>query len=76
MPLQEDGVDPEALEETLSKNDAKLFYSVPNFQNPTGITYSEEKRRAVVDRLEGRDVVFIEDNPMATCGSCARTNHP
>lgn len=63
VPLQEDGVDPLALEETLSKNDAKLFYSVPNFQNPTGITYSEEKRRATAERLEGRGTVFIEDNP-------------
>jgi len=63
VPLQEDGADPEALEETLSRNDAKLFYSVPNFQNPTGITYSEEKRRATADALEGRSVVFIEDNP-------------
>ncbi len=70
VPLQEDGVDPEALAETLSlsKSDAdtthtKLFYSVPNFQNPTGITYSEEKRRAVADGLQGRSVVFIEDNP-------------
>ncbi|OPY53783.1 MAG: Aspartate aminotransferase [Methanosaeta sp. PtaU1.Bin060] len=63
VPLQEDGADPQALEETLSKNDPKLFYSVPNFQNPTGITYSEEKRRATADALEGRGTVFIEDNP-------------
>jgi 2-aminoadipate transaminase len=63
VPLQEDGVDPAALEETLSRNDAKLFYSVPNFQNPTGITYSEEKRRATADALEGQSTVFIEDNP-------------
>ena len=63
VPLQEDGIDPQALEKTLSRNDAKLFYSVPNFQNPTGITYSEEKRRATADALEGRSMVFIEDNP-------------
>jgi 2-aminoadipate transaminase len=66
VPLQEDGIDPQALEEPLSRNDAnrtKLFYSVPNFQNPTGISYSEEKRRATADALEGRGLVFIEDNP-------------
>ena len=43
--LEEDGIDPDALEERLLKDEAKLFYSVPNFQNPTGITYSKEKRR-------------------------------
>lgn len=36
LPLQEDGLDWEALEETLSRNDAKLLYSVPNFQNSLG----------------------------------------
>jgi 2-aminoadipate transaminase len=63
IPLQEDGIDPEALGETLSKNGAKLFYSVPNFQNPTGITYSRDKRRAVAEKLDGSGTVFIEDNP-------------
>jgi len=65
IPLQEDGIDPEALGETLSKDaaGAKLFYSVPNFQNPTGITYSRDKRRAVAEKLEGSGTVFIEDNP-------------
>lgn len=63
IPLQEDGIDPEALGETLSENGAKLFYSVPNFQNPTGITYSRDKRQAVAEKLDGSGTVFIEDNP-------------
>jgi 2-aminoadipate transaminase len=36
---------------------------VPNFQNPTGITYSEEKRRAVADLMNDLGGVFIEDDP-------------
>jgi 2-aminoadipate transaminase len=63
IPLQEDGIDPEALGKTLSEGRAKLFYSVPNFQNPTGITYSREKREAVAEKLNGSGTVFIEDNP-------------
>jgi 2-aminoadipate transaminase len=65
IPLQEDGVDPKALEKALSMGDSKLFYSVPNFQNPTGITYSENKLRAVAEKLSGssNSTVFIEDNP-------------
>ncbi len=63
IPLQEDGIDPEVLGKTLSKNRAKLFYSVPNFQNPTGITYSREKREAAAEKLNGCGTVFIEDDP-------------
>lgn len=63
VPLQEDGVDPEAIEKSLTQDESKLFYSVPNFQNPTGITYSREKRRAVAEKLQGNNTVFIEDNP-------------
>jgi 2-aminoadipate transaminase len=63
VPLQEDGVDPEAIEKVLTQDESKLFYSVPNFQNPTGITYSREKRRAVAEKLQGNNTVFIEDNP-------------
>jgi 2-aminoadipate transaminase len=63
IPLEEDGVDPNALEESLSKEGVKLFYSVPNFQNPTGITYSKEKRREVAEKMKGCNTVFIEDDP-------------
>lgn len=63
VPLHEDGVDPVALEKALTQDDCRLFYAVPNFQNPTGITYSQEKRRAVAEKLQGSNTVFIEDNP-------------
>ena len=63
IPLEEDGVDPDALEKSLSEDRVKLFYSVPNFQNPTGITYSQEKRRKVAEKLKGHNTVFIEDDP-------------
>ncbi|MGB5099087.1 MAG: PLP-dependent aminotransferase family protein [Methanothrix sp.] len=63
IPLQEDGVDPQALEKVLLQDDARLFYSVPNFQNPTGITYSQDKLKAVAEKMSGGSTVFIEDNP-------------
>lgn len=62
VPLTEDGPDLDALERALAKN-PKLFYAVTSFQNPSGLTYSDEKRRAVADLLRGTDVVFAEDNP-------------
>ena len=63
VPLLEDGVDTAALEETLSEQKIKLFYSVTNFQNPTGITYSKQKRQEVANILNNHDTIFIEDNP-------------
>lgn len=63
VPLLEDGVDTNALQRILEKNEIKLFYSVTNFQNPTGITYSKEKRQKLAEILKDENTVFVEDNP-------------
>ncbi|MCD1295146.1 aspartate aminotransferase [Methanocella sp. CWC-04] len=61
--LNEDGVDTAMLEKELNENRIKLFYSVPNFQNPTGITYSRQKREEVARIMQSHDTIFVEDNP-------------
>lgn len=61
--LLDDGVDLEELEEVLENNDVKLLYVVPNFQNPTGLTYSKQKREALCALLERYNTVLIEDDP-------------
>lgn len=63
VPLEEDGVDVNRLEEALHEFDPKLFYAVPNFQNPTGISYSLKRRKEVARVLTGSNTVFVEDNP-------------
>ena len=63
VPLLEDGVDIDSLQRILAENKIKLFYSVTNFQNPTGITYSKEKRQKLAEILKNEDIVFVEDNP-------------
>jgi len=63
VPLQEEGVDPSALKAVLSDSQAKLFYAVPNFQNPTGVSYSEERRKEVAEAMRGHSTVFVEDDP-------------
>ncbi len=62
VPLLEDGVDTELLDRTLSENSAKLFYTVPTFQNPSGITYSKQRRKDVANILKKHNVVCVEDN--------------
>ena len=63
VPLLEDGVDIDSLQRILKENKIKMFYSVTNFQNPTGITYSKEKRQKLAEILKNEDTVFVEDNP-------------
>lgn len=61
--LNEDGIDINMLEKTLKKYPIKLYYSVPNFQNPSGISYTEEKRKEVAAILNNYPAIFVEDDP-------------
>lgn len=60
--LTENGMRPEQLENAL-ENPVKFIYTIPNFQNPTGLTYSAENRERICEILKDRDVVFVEDDP-------------
>ncbi|MFU8766294.1 MAG: aminotransferase class I/II-fold pyridoxal phosphate-dependent enzyme, partial [Candidatus Methanoperedens sp.] len=59
VPLLEDGIDVDLLDKTLSGNQIKLVYTVPTFQNPSGITYSREKRKNVVSVIKKHNVIFV-----------------
>lgn len=62
--VERDGIDVEKLEQALKANpNTKLIYLIPTFQNPSGITMSLEKRRAVLALAERYGVVILEDNP-------------
>jgi 2-aminoadipate transaminase len=41
----------------------KFIYSVPSFQNPAGVTMSEERRRRLVELAREHEVLIVEDNP-------------
>ena len=60
--LTEEGMNPEQLVEAL-QNPVKFIYAIPDFQNPTGLTYSAGNRERIYEILKGRDVVLIEDDP-------------
>ena len=64
IPLEEDGMNLAALEQALKYNPkAKLIYTIPNFQNPSGITTSAEKRREIYRLAARYGVMILEDNP-------------
>lgn len=60
--LSEEGLDLEQLEEALQHN-VKFLYTIPEFQNPTGLTYSAENRNRIYEMLKDREIVLIEDDP-------------
>jgi 2-aminoadipate transaminase len=63
VPLHDDGIDTDLLEKALNAGKTKLFHTVINFQNPSGVTYSRQKREKLADIIKDRNMVLVEDNP-------------
>jgi 2-aminoadipate transaminase len=63
VPLYEDGPDIQKLKSIMHSTRPKLMYSVPDFQNPSGISYSRKKRLETVDILKNTGTLLIEDDP-------------
>lgn len=63
-----DGLIPEALQERIDAlrglgKHIKFLYTIPNFNNPTGVTLSLERRQQVVDICRDANILVVEDNP-------------
>lgn len=68
VPMDDDGLIPEALEDTLDSlsregRTATFLYLVPNHQNPAGVSLSIPRRHRIVEIAEERDLLIVEDNP-------------
>ncbi|MFM4705453.1 PLP-dependent aminotransferase family protein [Aeromonas bivalvium] len=62
--LGEEGLDLAALDALLAQgSNAKLLYGVPNFQNPSGVSYSRANREALAERLVRHELLMVEDDP-------------
>ncbi|MCA0308280.1 MAG: PLP-dependent aminotransferase family protein [Actinobacteria bacterium] len=66
--MDDAGLDPVALRGALVSLKAagkrvKFLYTIPNFQNPTGVTQTVERRRAILEIAREHDLLIIEDNP-------------
>jgi 2-aminoadipate transaminase len=67
-PMDRAGIIPVAARETLKKArkgglHVKFLYTVPNFQNPAGVTMVAERRRELLEMAREFDLVIVEDNP-------------
>ncbi|QUH16561.1 PLP-dependent aminotransferase family protein [Lacticaseibacillus rhamnosus] len=63
IPMQDDGMDINALQRVLMSHKVKFIYTVPDFQNPTGVVMSVAKRQALIRLANQYDVMILEDNP-------------
>ena len=66
--MDEHGLIPEALDDTMAAlaaagRSAKFLYTVPNHQNPAGVSLSAARREALIERAERYDLLLVEDNP-------------
>jgi DNA-binding transcriptional MocR family regulator len=73
VPMDDEGLIPEALEETLQEvaragRRAKLLYTVPNHHNPAGVTLSAPRRPQIVDIAQRHGVLVLEDDPYGLLG--------
>lgn len=64
IPLEHDGMNLEALEKALqTEKNVRFIYIIANFQNPSGVTTSLEKRKAIYELAKKYSVMILEDNP-------------
>lgn len=61
--LDEEGMDIADLESQLRRTNAKMIYVIPNFQNPTGTTWSAARRAEVLALAARYDALLLEDDP-------------
>ncbi|MET7468992.1 PLP-dependent aminotransferase family protein [Micromonospora sp. NPDC005686] len=73
VPMDDEGLIPEALEVAIADlaragRRVKFLYTIPTYQNPAGVTLSEERRERVLDICERAGLLVVEDDPYGQLG--------
>ncbi|EDY84841.1 aminotransferase, classes I and II superfamily [Verrucomicrobiia bacterium DG1235] len=63
LPLNAEGLEPDALDALLTRTQAPLVYLNPTFQNPSGACYSLKRRKQIAAVLDAHNTVLLEDDP-------------
>ena len=76
--MDDAGLVPEALRQALAAVQAsgrrvKFLYTIPNFQNPAGVTLSVQRRAEILEICAHHDVLVVEDNPYGLLGFDGQT---
>jgi 2-aminoadipate transaminase len=76
VPVGEGGPDLTMLDRVVTRDHPKFFYAVPNAQNPSGLTYPDEARRAVADLLSDSETLLYEDDAFGELFFDGRARRP
>lgn len=76
IPMLDDGIDIGILKLKLEKIKPKLIYVMPNFQNPSGISYSEYKKKKLIELSEKYDFYILEDDFISDFIFDSKDNRP
>jgi DNA-binding transcriptional MocR family regulator len=64
LPMDDQGLDPDALEAELARGgDISFLYTIPTFQNPSGRTLGAERRHRIAELARTHDLAVLEDDP-------------
>jgi 2-aminoadipate transaminase len=66
--VNDDGLDLGDLQRVLASEQPKMLFTCPNYQNPSGITYTAQNRAAVAEIVAQHNVMLIEDDPYSELG--------
>ena len=64
VPTDNQGMVMKDLEKLIDENEkGKFIYVIPDFQNPTGKTWTKERRKKLLEIAKDKDLIVVEDNP-------------
>ncbi|WP_027702506.1 PLP-dependent aminotransferase family protein [Metaclostridioides mangenotii] len=76
IPMLDDGIDIGILKMKLEKFKPKFIYTMPNFQNPTGISYSAYKKNKLIELAKKHDFYILEDDFISDFKFNSEDNRP
>ncbi len=75
IPVTRNGLHFENLENIIKRFKPKLFYTMPNFQNPTGYTYSDDEKKQLLELSKTYDFFILEDDYATELNFSSETIH-
>jgi DNA-binding transcriptional MocR family regulator len=75
IPIRRNGINFESLESIAKRFKPKLFYTMPNFQNPTGYTYSDDEKKRLLELSKKYDFFILEDDYATELNFSTETIH-
>ncbi len=75
-PTDEQGLIPEALPELIEREKPRFLYTIPNFQNPTGVTLTAERRQTLYSIATRYGLTVVEDDPYGALRYAGKTIPP